>query len=264
MAESLRLNYLDTDEAAWIYAHHPTVGRSPDTYCPTCDKTGVYQWKGEQHKCDCELQLQLLKHYLAAGVGVPYQRLGWEDLDNNDLVDQVADYGLNSEYMRRGIGLLLVGDVGVGKTMVAMLCLKDFVKAGYNCFATPFTELVAYFSTGVAMALYTDEERRRFQHKVIGSQVLLLDDIGKEHQSASDLPESTLDYVLRTRVHHGRSTIITTNLDFFDIRPRYGDAVHSLLREKSIIIPVTDTDFRRKAHDREIDEIKAGETRPIQ
>lgn len=256
----IRLRFLEDDEAEWVYSHHPEIGRSPDTYCPTCDKKGTYRWQGEDHDCDCEHQLQLLKHYLASGIGVPYQRLSWNDLNNETLTRQVEEYVLNAEYARRGIGLFLLGQPGVGKTMVGTLCLKTFIRNGYTGFATSFAEMLDMYASG-----WKDKaDRKRFQRKVIESQVLLLDDIGKEaDRLTSNLPESTFDLVLRERVRHGRSTIITTNMDPKDVESGYGHAILSLLREKSISISVGGEDFRKQAHDREMAEIAAGETRPI-
>lgn len=255
----MRLRFLEDAEAAWIYANHPEVGRSPDDYCPTCDKRGTYRWAGEEHACDCEDQLQRLKHYLAAGIGTAYQRLTWHDLNNDALVGQVEKYVTNQEYMRRGIGLFLIGDVGVGKTLVGTLCLKDFVTHGYSCFAVEFAEMIDMY----ASSWRSKEERERFHRKVIGSQVLLLDDVGREMRRNNDLPEATFDLVLRTRVRHGRSTIVTTNMEPEELGTGYGAPVLSLLREKSITIRVGGEDWRRKAREREVAEIENGETRPI-
>ncbi|QDF18632.1 DnaC-like helicase loader [Gordonia phage Pupper] len=259
VGQSIRTRHLSDRESAWLYANHPEVGFSPEDYCPTCEKRGTYVWKGQKRECDCELQLQLLKHYLVAGIGATYQRLDWDDVADDSLVRQVGEYGLNHEYLRRGIGLFLVGDVGTGKTMVGTLCLKDFVKAGYRCFAITFAQMIDMYTSTWRSA----EERNRFDKKVIGSQVLLLDDIGKEHRLKNNLPEATFDMVLRSRVQAGRSTIVTTNLRPDDVREGYGAAALSLLREKSISIDVAGSDFRRQANARELDEVRRGETRPL-
>ena len=53
----------------------------------------------------------LHKHYLAAGIGVRYQRLCWDDL-NDEVVcpDRSSEYVNDPEYLRRGIGLFLIGE----------------------------------------------------------------------------------------------------------------------------------------------------------
>jgi DNA replication protein DnaC len=109
----------------------------------------------------------------------------------------------------------------------------------------------------------SEEERKHFHHKMIESQVLLLDDVGKEKKLSVDLPQATFDLVLRSRVQNGRSTIVTSNITSEHELRQYGTPVMSLLREKSISIKVTGGDFRERAHQRELDEIRAGETRPI-
>ncbi|QIG58358.1 DnaC-like helicase loader [Gordonia phage Skog] len=259
IAGDIRTRFLSDGDSDWLYEHHPDVGKSSDSFCPTCEKRGTYVWRGTTYTCDCEEQLQLLKHYLVAGIGATYQRLSWYDMDNQELTEQVQDYVLNHEFMRRGIGLFLIGDVGTGKTMIGTLCLKNFVKAGYRCFAVTFAQMIDMYTSTWRSA----EERKRFNHQVIESQVLLLDDIGKETRLKNNLPEATFDMVLRQRVQAGRSTIITTNLRPEELQQGYGAAALSLLREKSITIDVSGNDFRNQARRRELDEIRAGETRPL-
>jgi len=255
----IRLRYLDDDEAERLYAAHPELGHSPVDYCPTCHKTGSYHFKGEDHPCDCERQLQLHKHYLAAGIGMPYQRLNWTDLESEEVAKAVEEYVENTEFLKRGVGLFLTGGLGTGKTLAATLCLKKFIRDGFTCFATTFSEMVELYTAG----WHSDEERTYFHRKVVESQVLLLDDVGRELKRKNRLSETTFDSVLRTRVQHGRSTIITTNLSMNELERGYGGAVMSLLSERSIGIEAQGSDYRKRAKERERTEILCGERRPI-
>jgi DNA replication protein DnaC len=255
----IRLRYLDDDEADRLYAAHPELGRSPDTYCPTCAKNGTYRWKGADYPCDCEMQLQLHKHYLAAGIGATYQCLDWDDLENAEIVKTVKEYAEDKDRILRGAGLILTGDLGTGKTMAATLCLKEFIRAGLSCFATTFAEMIELYTAG----WYSDEQRAYFNRKVIESQVLLLDDVGRALKRKNQLEETTFDTVLRTRVQHRRATILTTNLSMDELGEGYGGAVLRLLREKATAIEVTGEDFSKKAKQREDAEKAAGEWRAI-
>lgn len=259
---SVLTRFLDDDEAERLYRLHPGLGRSPDDYCPTCGTAGTYRWRGRQRDCDCAYQLQLHKHYLAAGVGVTYQRLDWTDFDGPDAaVEGAARYlDRHEAFVRRGVGLYLSGSVGTGKTMLANLMVKEMVKSGYTCYATTFAQTVEMFTAG-----WGDRaERDYFQRKFLRSQILLLDDVGRELRGTRiALAETTFDAVLRTRVQEGRPTFVTTNLTGAELERGYGAAILSLLREKSLEEVFTGDDYRVRANARELDEIARGEVRPI-
>lgn len=258
----IRTRYLSDVEAERLYRNHPQLGRSYQTYCPTCDKTGTYHWKNTDHPCDCEYQLQLHKHYLAAGIGVTYQRLDWDDYAGpTGMLDNVAKFlDKREQFLKRGMGLYFLGSYGTGKTMLANLVLKELVKNGYNCWATTFSQTVEMFTAG-----WSDKaDKDYFQQKFIHSQVLLLDDVGKELRGTRiSLAETTFDAILRQRVQSGRATFITTNMDPQDLEEGYGAAILSLIREKSLELTFGGNDFRSTANTREVTEVLSGEVRPI-
>lgn len=256
---SLRTRYLSDDDAARLYAGHPELGRSPDTYCPTCFKKGVFRWKGRDYPCDCEMQLQLHKHYLHAGIGVIYQRLDWDDLKDDNLREVVKSYADNQEFVRRGRGLVFSGGLGTGKTLAATLALKKFVRDGFSGFATCFSEMIDLYTAG----WYSEEERAYFHRRVVDPQVLLIDDVGKEHKRKNALSQTILDNVVRTRTQHGRAMLVTTNLSETELGEVYGSAVMRLLRESCMAIGVEGEDYSIKAAERVNAEMGAGEVRPI-
>lgn len=258
----IRTRYLSDAEAERLYRNHPQLGRSWEKYCPTCDKTGSYFWRGKKHPCDCEYQLQLHKHYLAAGVGVTYQRLSWDDYSGPpSAMNGVKKYlAKREQFLRRGMGMYFLGSYGTGKTMLANLVLKELVKDGLSCWTTTFSQTVEMFTAG-----WSDKaDKDYFQAKFINSQVLLLDDVGKELRGTRiALAETTFDAILRQRVQAGRTTFITTNMNHGELEDGYGAAILSLVREKSVVQPFEGRDFRVAANDREVAEVLRGEVRPI-
>jgi len=258
----IRTRYLPDGDSERLYRNHPQLGRSYATYCPTCDKTGSYRWKGVVHACDCEYQLQLHKWYLTSGIGVTYQRLDWDDYSGpTSVLDHVTKYlNRREQFLKRGMGLYLTGSYGTGKTMIANLVLKELVKDGLTCWATTFSQTVEMFTAGWG----DREEQAYFQKKFINSQVLLLDDVGKEMTGTSlKLAETTFDAILRQRVQAGRATFITTNMTPADLETSYGAAALSLVREKSLELVFGGNDFRPAANTREVGEVLKSEDRPI-
>jgi hypothetical protein len=53
-------------------------------------------------------------------------------------------------------------------------------------------------------------------------------------------------------------------MDESDLDEGYGSAIFSLLKERCILHRVGETDFRANARQRTLDEIAAGDVRPIQ
>lgn len=261
MSFDINNHYLSDLEAERLYKDHPKLKASYKDYCPTCGKSGTFRWKGEEHECDCRRQLNLHKHYLAAGVGVTYQRLSWDDyVGDESVLELCAKYVDNApQYVSRGTGLVLHGTFGSGKTLAMNLLIKQLVHKGYDCYATTFASMIELFTAGWR----SPEEQAWFQRKVVQSDVLLLDDLGRELKRNSKLSESTFDDVLRTRVQSGKVTFITTNLSPGEMKEGYGSAVLSLLQESSVVKEIQGSDFRPHANQRMRDEIAAGEVRPI-
>lgn len=259
---SIRTRFLPLDEADRLYEEFPRLKASYLHYCPTCNLTRKYRWHGEQHVCDCELQLQLHKWYLSSGIGITFQRQDWSDWEGDPkIVEKLSKFVFDHDrYLSRGVGLLLTGDYGTGKTMLSTLTLKEYVKLGYTCFSTTFASMIELFTAG----WYDEDARKYFAKKVMKSEVLLLDDLGRELRTKNKLSESTFDDVLRTRVQEGRVTFITTNLNpNTELSEGYGGAILSLLKEKSVLFPFDGEDYRLKANQRELAEIASGEVRPI-
>ncbi len=250
--------YLSDAEMTRLKRQYPGLGRDA---CPTCRGRGNFVWDGANRKCNCEEQKRLYIRYLHAGIGVTYQRLMWSDFTGpGELLDPVLDYIDHAvAFIERGIGLFLSGPMGTGKTMLANLVLKELVKRDYNCFGTTFSSTVESFTAGWNSA----EDKQYFADRFMYSDVLLLDDLGKEFRRQNGLQKTTFDHILRTRVQAGRPTLLTTNMNPREVQHGYGAPVLSLLVEQSIEVVLPGDDFRPKAHERTVAEARSGEMRPI-
>lgn len=253
--------FLSPDDARRLYTEHPNIDPDPDNYCPTCQKSGEYLWQGEFRKCECDVQLQLHKHYLVAGIGVLYQRLTWDDYQGDPVALEIVRKYLegHTNMVGRGTGFILSGTYGTGKTLLMTLLLKELVKLGYSGYATTFASMIEMFTAGWR----SPEDQRHFQRKIMQSEVLLLDDLGREMKTKTKLSETTFDDVLRSRVQGGRPTLITTNMDHGQLSSGYGGAILSLLSEVCIRYEMVGLDFRPQSAERSQEEFLRGEVRPI-
>ena len=165
----------------------------------------------------------------------------------------------HDDYVEQGLGLLFTGPRGIGKTMLATLVLKEFIRAGYRCCYATYSSAMEMYTTG-----WRDLDiKRRFEDTFLRTRVLLLDDMGREAKSANNMQESTFEHILRNRVQSCRPTILTTNLNYDDLEEGYGAAALSLLSEQSMVMEMTGDNFRPKANARKFDEPEEGERRPI-
>lgn len=257
----IRNRFLTDEEAARVYAQHPEVKADPAIYCPTCQTSKTYFWRGEEHECDCQYQLQLLKWYVHSGVGAHYQRLAFDDYDGDPVAKAWVDKYLDTHerMIHKGFGFLFWGDFGTGKTLLLMLLVKELIKYGYSCFCTTFAGMIELFTAGWNSA----QEKKYFHERMKGSEILFIDDVGRALKTKNNLAESTFDDILRSRIQAGRPTFLTTNMSPPELMEGYGGAVFSLLQEVSIAHQFTGSDQRPSVVLKKLAELEAGETRPI-
>lgn len=152
-----------------------------------------------------------------------------------------------------GRGLFLVGAPGQGKTTLAAVLLQEIARhastKGLGHTAETPQHNPVLFTTYSGLL----ESRKRmfslpedgdewayldlFQEAALGSaghgydaQFLVLDDVGKEHSTASRFAEDSLDFLLRSRFDRGLPTIVTTNLPLAEW-DSYGESMSSFARE---------------------------------
>lgn len=240
--ESLRFFFLGEEEFSALASQNPYIGLPYEQFCPTCNGSKVLS---DGSPCDCELQSQLFKVYTSSGIGRSYQTFSWKDLsddfyrDNKSLLSEIEVFRDNSDvFVSRGTGFVLSGTNGAGKTSVASLLLKDLLKKKKSCFSVTAYELVSMETDS-----WEDKELRvRTQKKLFGSDILLVDDLGKERETV--FTSSLFEELLRRRVQSSKSTIFTTNLSQQQASTRYSVGFNSLLSESGPWLQVVGGDFR--------------------
>lgn len=268
------------EDYARLHALDPSLPTTPEG-CKTCGGHGTFRWWDDGRRqvltyvCPCRDQW-ILQHFLQnAGIKRGYQTLGWDDLlghTEQGAIETIADYLDHADgYVRSGIGLILHGARGTGKTSLAALLLKRLLaEHGYDGYMTTFGEMLSTLMGG-----FDDPEQRKWFHRRVRNvQILVIDDLGLEHKQrrrteqgsrkhSTPLAESTIDDVLRHRASSLKPTIITTNLDLDQVQQDYGPNVLSLLEESSIAYRFVGVDYRREANLRRREEAQQGMQRPV-
>lgn len=210
-----------------------------------------------------------------SAANLPMKTLGMEfsDLDPSPAVDAAKAW---IESVREGkvvqavgektcgLGLLLVGAPGHGKTTLASVILQELIRTMPKI-AWGNTEGAVrrpvYFSDyprllRIQKAQWSDEKSEESQllidslygdaNKDHNVRVFVLDDLGKEYRTTAKWAENNFDALLRARFNSGLPTIVTTNVPLKEWGQIYGEAMGSFAHESFIPIDVKSTKGDRR------------------
>jgi DNA replication protein DnaC len=257
---------LDDAETRWLRDLYPDLPMSLGN-CVTCKGATRFRWLDDagqpaDYECNCADQFLAHRFLLNAGIELHYQRLRWDDADGipPDALSVIEDYIAHVEqYVATGLGLVLWGTFGTGKTLASALLLKAVLGQGTDGFFTTMHTLLDRFTEGWEKR----EAATWFNFRIRNAGLLVIDDIGREHAGRNAVAESTLDHVLRSRVASDRPTIITTNRTPEELVTLYARQAMSLITESTIMHEFRGTDFRPENQTRRVREARQGLVRPI-
>ena len=185
---------------------------------------------------------------------LPMKSIGMElsDLDNGPAADKVkiwleqvqAGVVIKSPGSPfSGLGLLLVGLPGHGKTTLASVAVQELIRT------MPFdTEQPALFmdypkflrleKTAFSDPSVEDDLRKIYGDDRHSIPLFILDDLGKEYRTQAGWAENVFDALLRARFNTGLPTIVTTNVKTSKWRATYSEAMASFAHEAFMWVEV--------------------------
>jgi DNA replication protein DnaC len=145
------------------------------------------------------------------------------------VVEQVRAYiGDLGSNLSDGRGLWLTGDVGTGKTTLAMLVSKSAIEAGHSAAIYSLPRLLARirrtYDDAAGELSYLD-----FFKRLTSVDLLHIDDLGAEKRS--DWVLEQLYAIVDERYVSNRSMLVTTNLDVAELEQQIGTRTVSRLVE---------------------------------
>lgn len=173
---------------------------------------------------------------------------GWtferDDRKNPQMSDVMHNYvNRFPEFRSIGKGLLLFGDVGTGKTFYAACIANALLDQGYKVLMTNFITL-AYQIEGKFGA------KQEFMDSLNRYDLLIMDDLGVERDSASGYMQEIVYNVIDSRQRAGLPYIITTNLTGDQLKNpaevRY-KRIYDRILEKAVPIEIKGESRRRQA-----------------
>src|SRR3954462_11680216 len=190
------------------------------------------------------------------GTGIPkrFRGVGFERKPVADLDQQllrpvrgfVRSIGRNLD---EGRGLWFYGDVGTGKTSLAMLVSKAALDAGRSVAIYSMPRLLSDIKE-----TYEESSQRSYMQlfeRLTGVDLLHVDDLGAEKRTEWVLEQ--LYSIVNERWQEQRSMIVTTNLlDPDELRAQIGERTVSRMTEMCVQIPIMGRDRRAAASDLEV------------
>jgi len=192
--------------------------------------------------------------------GLPLYTIGYrlDDLDQTPELEKIRAWSkkfAENKIIRAigeptcGLGLLLIGPPGVGKTTLAAVVVQELLMA--SKFSVKFMDYPKLLRTQQRAWNNPNGEEQDLIDSVYGENdnpldLFILDDVGKEYRTASGWAENTFDAVLRARYNAGLPTIVTTNVPLKNWGSVYGEPMESFAHQAFIPITVTTGGDRRK------------------
>lgn len=225
-----------------------------DDFCPegVCDGSGwILGEDGVAQPCPCRETRAKRRKTRLMGSGVPKRFLREASYDRNPvreidplILTEVRHFTREIEKnVEAGKGLWFTGDVGTGKTSLAMLISKAALDAGLTVAIYSVPRLLAEIketydedSTGSYMGLF---------RRLCAVDLLHLDDLGAERRT--DWVLEQLYSIVNERWQDERSIVATTNLEYGALTEQLGTRTVSRLTDVcgGPPIPLYGRDLRR-------------------
>jgi DNA replication protein DnaC len=206
--------------------------------CPhgLCDGTGwlLDDATNSASPCKCRAQrISVRRAKALSGVipkrfqGVSFDRPPVTEIEAS-VVREVRRYVRTIDaHLDAGRGLWLMGDVGTGKTTLAMLVSKAALEARRSVAIYSLPRLLAEIRTS-----YDDGARHSYTElidRLAQVDLLHVDDVGAER--SNDWVLEQLYSIVNARYEDGKAIVVTTNLDPGELRQQIGERTVSRLVE---------------------------------
>ncbi|HTA35097.1 MAG TPA: ATP-binding protein [Solirubrobacteraceae bacterium] len=200
-----------------------------------CDGSGFVVDEATDTASDCPCRAGRIARRRAAGLegriprhyrGVSFERPPVPEIARvaPDVVQAIRRYVRDIDtQLDAGQGLWLMGDVGTGKTTLAMIVSKAAIEAGRSVAIYSLPRLLNL----IRAAIETDDGMVGFLERLAAVDLLHIDDLGAENTTEWVLEQ--LYSIVNTRYEDERAMIVTTNLNYEELVEQLGERTVSRL-----------------------------------
>lgn len=140
--------------------------------------------------------------------------------------------------------LLLYGNTGVGKTFLTNCIAKELLDRSHTVVYLTSLKLFDILEAYKFDRDISQTEKNATLSYILSSDLLIIDDLGTELNNS--FTSSQLYHCIDTRLTNHRSTIISTNLSFDDLREQYSERIFSRITSNYTLLKITGDDIRLK------------------
>lgn len=140
--------------------------------------------------------------------------------------------------------LLLYGNTGVGKTFLTNCIAKELLDTSHTVVYLTSLKLFDILETYKFDRDLSQAEKNATVSYILDSDLLIIDDLGTELNNS--FTSSQLYRCIDTRLNNKRSTIISTNLSFDELREQYSERIFSRITSNYTLLKLTGDDIRLK------------------
>ena len=255
------------------------VDTPEEPLCPLCGDTGFLVVESREGKrgvrdCECRFERRRLRVERQANIPARYAECSLDtfatDGPHEDSLYQalMACHNLVASYplQTKGVGLLITGKPGVGKTHLAIGVLRGLIQKGATGVFCHYHDLIKQVQNSYNRNVQATE--LEVLKPIFDAEILVLDEVGASRPT--DWVFDTVSHILNTRYNERRTTIITTNYAnaapilssnrvltaFAEAREalreetlgdRIGERMRSRLQEMCLVVEVDGADYRMRA-----------------
>jgi DNA replication protein DnaC len=225
------------------------LGDRPACKLGVCDGSGwIVGPENVARPCECRDSLVAKRRARGVSSVIPrrFRDISFELAENDgiapDVLDAVREFADQVEdRLDSGRGLWLMGDVGTGKTTLAMLVSKAAAEAGRTVAIYSLPRLLARIRRTYDGEPGEDSYLEFFD-RLTSVDLLHIDDLGAEKRS--DWVLEQLYAIVDERYQSQRSMVVTSNLDPDQLKEQIGSRVVSRLAEICRELPLWGDDLR--------------------
>jgi DNA replication protein DnaC len=227
------------------------LGDRPACKLGVCDGSGwIVGPENVARPCECRESLVAKRRARGVSSVIPkrFRDVSFELAANDGVAPTVlaavrAYTEAIGERLEQGRGLWLMGDVGTGKTSLAMLVSKAAAEGGHSVAIYSMPRLLARIRRTYDSEPGEDSYLEFFE-RLTSVDLLHIDDLGAEKRS--DWVLEQLYAIVDERYQSQRSMIVTSNQDYDQLREEIGDRVVSRLTEMCEELPLYGDDLRNR------------------
>lgn len=183
--------------------------------------------------------------YIKSGIPKEYWNIDLDRFDGDPRAMRMVERYCNNikEARKRGIGFLLTGPNGIGKTTLLMITLKEALDRGHSAF---YMTLADIFHT-LYLGFDCPELLVEFRNYVKTKDFVAIGDLGKDYhrKGSEEFVRAEFDVIFRHRRSRLLPTLMDTNMKKYELENTYGQSLMSLFASKTRIIRMGGVDYRK-------------------